>query len=564
MIRFGNTLACALVLWLALSPVTASAAVTATLDRNRVTLGDTFRLTITATDNEEISDSDLEPLRTEFEIMQRSTSSNTSIINGRMSRSRQVIVDLAPLREGTLTIPPLRIDSSTTPPLTVVVSPASDTHTDGETVVFEAEVDRDSVYVQGQIILTLRVQQSISLEQPSISPLELDDAFVKPLEQNSFQRTVNGQPWLVNEIRYAIFPERSGTLEIPAQMFAARVNQGRRGFFGHGSSGQLLRRASKPITVDVLPKPDSFGASDWLPARGVTLQETWSTPPEQLRVGESATRTIRIIGDGLQGAQLPPILFAPIDGLKYYPDQPQISEQESENGLQGIRQDSAAVVPTRAGTYVIPQIRIPWWDTANAKVEYAVLPERKITVTAVEAANRPTAQQEASPVGDAASRPSPEDSPAPAPVQDLRLWQALAGVAVLCWLATLLYVWRTRQAPGPQSSVAKPAGAPHNAFKALLAACAANDAPAARAAVIRWAAAIAPAHAILSLDAAARVFGDAELDRELSALNATLYRPGNPAWTGDSLATCARRLRALHHAQDAPESGELVLYPHGN
>ncbi len=123
------------------------------------------------------------------------------------------------------------------------------------------------------------------------------------------------------------------------------------------------------------------------PPGSLTLEENWSTSPEQLRVGESATRTIRIQGEGLQGAQLPPILFAPTDGLKYYPDQPQISEQEIPDGLLGIRQDSAAVVPTRAGTYLIPEIRIPWWDTQSEQVQYAVLPEREITVTAAEPTN---------------------------------------------------------------------------------------------------------------------------------------------------------------------------------
>ena len=69
------------------------------------------------------------------------------------------------------------------PTVLSVVSRCPDIRPRDEPVLFEAEVDRDSVYVQGQVILTLRLQQAINLDGRSISELELDNAFVKPLEQ---------------------------------------------------------------------------------------------------------------------------------------------------------------------------------------------------------------------------------------------------------------------------------------------------------------------------------------------------------------------------------------------
>jgi hypothetical protein len=556
----GNSLCSVIVLLLVLTAPAAFAAVTAEIDRNRVTLGDSLRLTITATDNEEINDSDLEPLLADFEIMQRSASNSTSIINGRMSRTRQMIIDLAPLREGDLVIPALHIGGSTTPPITIGVGPASDSHTDGEKVVFEAEVDRESVYVQGQIILTLRAQQAVSLDERSITQLKLDGAFVKPLEQHSFQRTINGQPWLVHEMRYAIFPEQSGALEIPAQTFAGRLNQARRSFFGHGGGGKLIRRSTRPITVNVLPKPDSFGPTDWLPARQLTLEEDWSTPPEQLRVGESATRTIRIVGEGLQGAQLPPVLFSPIDGLKYYPDQPQISEQETATGLQGIRQDSAAVVPTRAGTYVIPEIRIPWWDTQQGKVQLAVLPERRLTVLAAEPPHAPASESAAALAAESASAGSSMASAAATP-GSMRFWQGLAGLSVLGWLLTLLYFLRKRNHSRPEAPTDPLNANARQTLKQLLTACAANDASGARAAVIRWAASLDPKHGIVSLDQVSGLFSDEELNSELKALNASLYRPGTHPWEGDTLARCARRLQTARRTPPRPSTERLSLYP---
>jgi hypothetical protein len=558
----GSTLAVLIVLLVLLGGTVTQAAVTASLDRDRVSMGDTVRLTITATEDEELNDADLRALLNDFQILQRSTSSNTSIVNGHMSHARQVIIDLTPTRQGNLQVPPLRIGQTTTQALPVVVSDAPDTPTDNQTVVFDAEVDQHSVYVQGQVILTLRVQQSVNLDGRNISELKLDNAFVKRLEQHSFQRTSGGRQWLVDEIRYAIFPEQSGTLEIPAQMFSGRANQRPRSFFDFGGGGQLLRRTSKPISINVLPKPDSFTADTWLPARGLTLTESWSKPPEQLRVGESATRTIRIEGEGLQGAQLPPIMFAPIDGLKYYPDQPQISEKEISGGLLGIRQDSAAVVPTRAGTYRFPGIRIPWWDTASKQVRYAELPEREITVLAAEPGDSPAvAAPPAAPVPTTAPVPEssaavPMSTPATTPI-----WQILSAVSTAGWLLTLVYVWRRRPPRSPEQLLPPDNVPEKQAFKTLVAACNTGNAASARGAVINWAVSANPGTAAVSLAQVATQYGDREFTRELELLDRQLYSTGPGDWNGARLADCVRRLRGDENKTTRRKEEPLRLYP---
>lgn len=566
MTSIGKRLPAVVLLLLALSANIALSAVTATVDRNRVTLGDTLRLTLTASDDEDLSDSELQALQGDFEILQRSTSSNTSIINGRVSQSRQMTVELAPRREGTLRIPALRFGQSTTPGIAVVVGPPSESPSTDQNVVFEAEVDRSEVYVQGQVILTLRVQQAVNLEGRSLSPLKLDNAFVKPLEQRSFQRTINRRPWLVDEVRYAIFPEQSGTLTIPAQVFSGRLDAGGRSFFDLGGGGQLVRRNSQAISINVLPKPVSYPPADWLPAQQLTLTETWSTPPEQLRVGESATRTVRIVGTGLQGAQLPPILFTPIDGLKYYPDQPDINEQEVGSGLEGIRKDSAAVVPTRAGTFTIPEIRIPWWNTVAGELQYAVLPQRTITATGAEPA--PTGTPE--PIGapdNAQTAPMPAsaiDLAATPPVlqDELRIWQLVSAVSTLGWFLTLVYLWRRRKAKTTDTAEPTHSVSEKNAFRALLGACEAGNAAGARATVIAWTATIMPGSAAVSLEQVGKKFGDEDFSLQLEALNAALYRPGSTRWNGTGMATAARRVRSGHVGVNTSKREQpLELYP---
>lgn len=557
---FGSSLLAMAVLTLLLFSRYAAADITAVVDRTQVALGDSFRLILTATDGETLTDVNLAVLERDFAILQKSSTNQTSIVNGRRSHTRQLQIDLAPRVEGNLQIPGLRVGSTVTDPIAISVTAAPEIASGDQPLLFEAEVDRDQVYVQGQVILTLRVMQAINLEGSNITQLELDNAYVKTLEQKSFQRTIDGRPWLVHEVRYAIFPEQSGTLEIPAQVFSGREAVSRRSLFDLGSNGKRLRRVTQPLSIEVLPRPRQFPDGEWLPARNLTITEEWSAPPEQLRVGESSTRTLRITGEGLQGAQLPPVRFTPVDGVKFYPDQPHIAESEVATGLLGTRQDSAALVPTRAGELTLPEIRIPWWDTDNETVRYAVLPARTVTIAPGAAATAPAPVAPATVTTDAAA------TPAPAPQGSTLPWQILSGFSSLGWLLTIGYLlWqRKREHPAAATTGSTGSQRERHTFRALQRACTENDPSAARTALIQWACTASGDRTLTSLEQVCAHFGDAALDSAVATLDSALYSgtAQADAWTGTALETAVTALRANAHTK-AGDNASLTLYPGG-
>ncbi|MBN7797988.1 BatD family protein [Parahaliea mediterranea] len=556
MTRTGRTMVFAMAL-LTLFSAGARAALEASVDRRQIAMGDTLRLVIETTGDEELADIDLEPLKRDFDILQRSSASSVQIVNGQRSHTKQLVVDLSPLRQGALRIPPLASGGERSNAVTVEVGPPPELPGGDQQVLFEAEVDREAVYVQGQVLLTLRIQQAINLDARSVSELRLDNAFVKPLEQNSFQRTVDGRPWLVHEIRYAIFPESSGTLEIPPQTFSARESIARRSLFDRGN-GRLVRRVTEPLRIEVLQQPAAYpDGATWLPATSLAIEEQWSTPPEQLRAGQSATRTIRVTGSGLQGAQLPPVLFPATPGLKYYPDQPQISESESSSGLVGQRVDSAALVPTSAGTYRIPEVRIPWWDTESGALREAVLPGREIQVAAAAPHSAP------SPLPAPATTTANRDAvTATGTAVELWIWRGVALFSALGWLATLAWLWRQRQQQ-QRAPVEHERALPGEAaaYKTLLAACAADQATRARRALLDWGRALMPNEPDLTLDGFAAHCADARLRSAIDTLNRELYAGDTGHWRGDELAALARELRKPLRKRAAGESPALGLYP---
>lgn len=464
---------------LAVLAVPAQAALQASLDRYNIAMGDSVRLSLRSDDDSNPADADLSALQGLFEILQSSSNISTRIINGERSQTRELTLELTPRKEGSLVIPPFEVDGKRSEALAVTVGPEPTVQATDEVVIFEAEVDRSQVYVQGQVLLTLRVQQAVNLDSRSISELEISNAYVETLGQNSFQRTIDGRPWLVHEVRYALFPESSGELVIPAQTFSGRIASGRRTLFDTRPAGRLLRRRSEELVIPVLPRPASYPAATWLPSSNLTLEEQWSAPLDELRIGDSVTRTITITGEGLQGAQLPPIDGNSASGLRAYPDQPLINNVNGDKGVTGIRTDSLALVAVSDGVYELPALEIPWWDTESDSLQFARLPARRLTVL-------PSATPQGSTDPNVTS-PQPITTPtgqsASSVAAGSNIWFYIATGCALGWIGTSLMWWRRSQQRAPQAAETPKAS---STSPKLFDACKQNDPVLAREALRAW------------------------------------------------------------------------------
>lgn len=211
-----------LVLGLFLLPFNAWSAITTEVDRTEVALGETLRLTIRSDAGEQPNDLDLSGIERDFEILQRSSSTSARLVGGQQSVTRTLELDLAPRRDGVMTIPPLVTGGKRTTPIAIKVSPEPIVAPGDELVLFDSAVDKTDVYVQAQLILTVTLQQAINLDNRTITELDIPDIYVEPLEQKSFQRRIAGRLWQVTELRYALFPQKSGVFEIPALAFSGR------------------------------------------------------------------------------------------------------------------------------------------------------------------------------------------------------------------------------------------------------------------------------------------------------------------------------------------------------
>ncbi len=547
-ISAGNALALLIGLWLCLGTVDAQARLSATVDRADVAIGETLRLVLTGDAGERPDEIDLSTLERDFEVLKRSSATNARLVNGSQSVTRTLELELAPRRVGLVTIPSFTVGGRASTPIAVKVSPAPDIDAGDALVLFDAELDRESVYVQAQLLLTLTLQQAINLDQREVTPLELPNADVEMLEQRTFQRQLNGRLWQVIELRYAIFPQTSGTLQIPELTFSGREILPGRSLLG-ARLGRRLVISTDPLNVDVRPVPEDFPGDVWLPARDLRITENWSKPPESLSLGDSSTRTLEIVAEGLQGSQIPPLeSLGPLEslaGLRFYPGQETIDQSEVGSGLAGLRTQSEALVPSQPGQWTLPERVLPWWNTDTDQLEYARIPARDLQVTA--ASTLPA-------TGGLSSAPA-----SPANIIDVApLW--LYGVTASGWLTSLilgLLWWRHSRSGRPTATSDAVPDNERRALVALRLACQQQSPKDARVALLHWAQLRFndPRMDLNDL----RAVASPALTEQIDTLNRCLYASGSCEWQGNDLFTATRE----HPNHQSPTNTASMdsLYP---
>lgn len=550
-----------------------AATVTVTTDRDQVALNETFQLVFTV-QGEQTGEPDFSPLNKDFQLLGTSSSSQISMVNGNTSRSKVYTLRVAPKRAGELVLPPIDFGSDQSNPGSIRVLETAAAMDDMPGVENElrvvASVDAAEPYVQQQVLLTVKIYRSINWQQAALSELDAgsSDLLVQQLgEDKHYRTTLEGRSWEVVERKFALFPQQSGELEIsPFTLTAAVADnsqpQGRRSndpfdrFFSRRSTVQKTAR-SNAIKLQVKPVP--AGVHPWLAASDLKLQENWSVDTDNLQTGESVTRTIAIIADGVSVGQLPQLEPAEVAGIKSYPDQPQTNEQATSRGLLSTSSRKFALIPNRGGEFEIPALEINWWNVNADRMEVARLPGRRIKVSgavvpAVETAPPIQVQEPVSTEGQPIEL-------APAPVSKAGNWLVFSNVILLVlWLITLFAWWRARKTAQqlPAGKVTKePQATRRGLFKALDKAAADKDGGAARDAILQCAQYIWQDDAPASLAEVARR-SNGKLADELNNLERSLYGADQTNWDGGIIA---RELSGMKQQKIKQESLTTALKP---
>lgn len=423
------------ILLLVLACVAHAQDLTASVDRNELAINETFTLTLRYSGSQSGGQPDFNLLEQDFEVLSRQQSNQYRVFNGRAESFVEWTIVLAPLKEGKLFVPSLHLHGQVSDAIPITVNQAGESPSGNNRQAFlEVELDKDKLFVQEQLLIKVRLYTTVGLHDIATDPLQIPGAHVEKVDEQRYERRIQGVGHAVYELTYAVFPESSGELQIPALNYVAVT--GRRDPFSlFNRNAQRIRLRSEAKTVKVEPKPDSYSGSHWLPAASLGLVQSWSKDPEEFKVGEPITRIITLRAEGLRAAQLPPLPTLDIEGLKMYPDQAQKEDQTGPNGITGTRVETTAIVATKPGQYQLPPITITWWDSKTGQQRATQLPAFRFNVSgsAVAQTTQPTG------VGN-------EAIPGTVPTLNKdHFWRNLAIAALASHLFWLIYLFHQRR-----------------------------------------------------------------------------------------------------------------------
>ena len=375
----------------------------ATLDRQRIEMGETVTLTI------DIDSAvarggmpDFTGLVNDFRIVNQSTSQQVSMNGGGIQMTFRLQLELAPTHPGEIDIPPLSFGGARTPPLHLTVLPprvSADTPAPGADVergagngpVFiETKLDTLAPYVQQTVGYTVRLHYQLGTLLEGRLDQDLPDgaSLQKVGDDKETLEQVGGAQYNVVERHFLLIPERAGRVTMPAPRFLGRISTGFGGAFGTLGGGDDMRILGPSPELQVKPIP-ADAPQPWLPLAGLQLR--YLDTPRSARAGETALVTVQVVADGAVLAQLPDLSLQVDGGAQVFPESAQTSADFVGGRPQATTTRRFALLPTRAGTLRVHAPRITWWDAAAGVARTATLPDLVLPVAAARPGTQPLA-----------------------------------------------------------------------------------------------------------------------------------------------------------------------------
>ena len=244
----------------------------------------------------------------------------------------------------------------------------------GSDLFIKVSASKKRVHEQEPILLTYKVYTQVELTQlegkmPDLKGFHTQEVPL-PQQKTFHTETVNGRPYkCVTWSQYVMYPQMTGSLEIPSITFKGIVVQQNRNIdpmeaFFNGGSGYVevkkdIKAPGITLQVDPLPqRPANFSG-------GVgKFNISASLDKKEVKAGEPIT--LRVVVGGIGNLKLlkQPVVNFPKDFDKY---DAKVTDKTrlTANGVEGNMVYDFLAVPRNQGSYTIPSVELTYYDTGK-------------------------------------------------------------------------------------------------------------------------------------------------------------------------------------------------------
>ncbi|WP_150465685.1 BatD family protein [Francisella sp. SYW-2] len=349
--------------------------VTASVDNTHLEYGETFELILHLDDFD--TQPDLDVLDKDFTVYNTSTSSKTTVINGKSSSQFEMIVTLMPNRSGNLTIPSIKVGNQSTKPISIKVDKklSSEEASNYQDIFAIGTLATNETYVNVPVLYTLKLYYSTPILSLNPRNFDIKNSEIKQTNhRRTYQKRINGKMYDVVEESFLIIPHRTGTIAIPPIAMQATIPN---------RFGQLGTRV-KSFSTDakflrVKPIPEKIAIKDWFPASDVKISDNWSAG-DTIKEGELLTRTVTIKAKGVLSEDIPKLEFKSSDSFNVYPEKPVLEDIEQGGQLISTATYKIGYMPIKQGKTTVPAVTLKWFDIDNSKSQLATIATKTFDV----------------------------------------------------------------------------------------------------------------------------------------------------------------------------------------
>jgi len=189
-------------------------------------------------------------------------------------------------------------------------------------------------------------------------------------------KEIEGEDWFVQTHGFALFSQKTGSIEIPS--FPVRF-ECREGFTG---PVKQVTAETEPLTIEIRRPPGSEDIPFLVTTESFDLSETWEPVPESAAVGDVFRRTIVQRADGLTGMALLPASTNAPEGVRVYPPKVETNDNTERGAFEGERRETLTYLLQQSGAITLPELIYTWWNPKSEKLESKSLPAITVQVAA--------------------------------------------------------------------------------------------------------------------------------------------------------------------------------------
>lgn len=231
-----------------------------------------------------------------------------------------------------------------------------------QNIISYVSVNKNDAYVGEPVQLTVSVYSSTWFTSGiDIGNIQIDDALTVYFRSVSNSRDFNGKKHAGVNFYYNIFPTKEGEITIPS--LSINIESPKPG--DYKGLKRTVKTKAKHFNVRAIPL--GYNPNNWLVATYLNINEIWSSPINNIKVGDVVQRTIKRSAGGTLSEFIPASIWDSIPGISIYPKRASVNTNKSRTAVSSSRSETVNYLFEKEGPVVIPPIEYVFWSSITKK-----------------------------------------------------------------------------------------------------------------------------------------------------------------------------------------------------